>query len=161
MAPHVIEAEKQRLIVLLDEARCLTNTALDAVDPDHIVHVATQWTAKDVVGHILVWEEEALRSLEALAAGEGHYVIADFTTFEAYNARDAARRRDHTLAHLRAELTRVHEHAKAILSDLPAEAFAQVFPFPWPWAGTLSEMMAIMAAHERSHAQEILDVTEK
>ncbi len=159
MDAHEVETEKQRLIALLDEARRLTDVALDAADPDHIVHPDTQWTAKDVAGHILVWEEEALRSLEALAAGEAYYVIADFTTFEDYNARDVAQRRAHTLTHLRAELTRVRERAKAILRDLPAETFTLLIPFPWPGNGWLSDMMSIMAAHERSHARQILDAT--
>lgn len=156
MDPHEIEAEKQRLIALLDEARRVTDSALDTVAPDQIVHPATGWTAHDVAGHILAWEEEALRSLQALAADEDDYVIAEFTTFEDYNARDAAIRRTHTLDHLRAELARVREEAKAILRDLPPQQFTRTLRFPWPWAGTLSEMMVIMAAHERSHARQIL-----
>jgi uncharacterized protein (TIGR03083 family) len=150
-----IDREKARLIGLLDEARAYTLAVLDGLDPARRVHPATGWRVKDVVAHILVWEEEALLALQALSDGRSFYTIPNFVSFDDYNRRDYERRKDVPLDQLLADLHAVREDAKAILQALPPERFTGTMPFPWPWAGSLSEMMAIMAAHERGHSTEI------
>jgi uncharacterized protein (TIGR03083 family) len=150
-----ISREKARLIGLLDEARACTLAVLDGVDPARCVHPATGWRVKDVVAHILVWEEEALRSLQALRVGPSFYTIPNFVSFDDYNRRAYERRKDVPLDQLLADLRAVRDDAKAILGALPPKCFTDPIPFPWPWAGTLSEMITIMAAHEHGHSSEI------
>jgi hypothetical protein len=150
-----INREKARLIGLLDEARVYTLAVLDGLDPARCVHPASGWRVKDVVAHILVWEEEALRSLQALRDEQPFYTIPNFVSFDDYNRRAYERRKDVPLDQLLADLHTVRQDAKTILGALPPERFTGTMPFPWPWEGTLSEMMAIMAAHERGHSSEI------
>jgi hypothetical protein len=154
-----VESEKARLVGELDSARRRTLDILKDADGDHIVHPATGWRVKDVVAHILIWEEEALAALRARQKGET-YTIAGFDSFESYNDRAFKRRRDAPFEQIKTELHDVREEMKTILLALPPERFAGSMVYPWPWTGSLSDMMAIMAAHERGHADEIRQATQ-
>jgi hypothetical protein len=149
-----VESEKARLIDELDSARRRTLSILKDADGNHVVHAATGWRVKDVVAHILIWEEEALAALRARQKGET-YTITGFDGFERYNARAFERWRDTPFEQIKTGLHDVREAMKMVLRALPPERFAGLMVYPWPWAGSLSDMMAIMAAHERSHADEI------
>jgi hypothetical protein len=148
------ETEKASLIDELDSARRRTLAILRDADEHHIVHAATGWRVKDVVAHILIWEEEALAALRARQKGET-YTIAGFDSFDSYNERAFERHRDTPFEQIKTGLHDVREEMKAILLALPPERFAGSMRYPWPWMGSLSDLMAIMAAHERSHADEI------
>jgi hypothetical protein len=155
MPPFEVEMEKRRLIQLLDDTRRTTVHILHEVNTDRVVHAESGWQVKDLVGHIVFWEEEALAWLLALKEGR-IYTIAEFVSFEAVNHHDYQRRRDHTYQHILDDFHAVRDRLKAALLALPAERFDQVMRFPWPWRGTLSEMIETMAAHEREHALEIV-----
>jgi hypothetical protein len=148
------ESEKASLIDELDSARRRTLDILKDADENHIVHPATGWRVKDVVAHILIWEEEALAALRARQKGET-YTIAGFDSFERYNERAFERWRDTPFEQIKTGLHDVREEMKVVLLALPPDRFAGSMVYPWPWMGSLSDLMAIMAAHECSHADEI------
>ncbi len=149
-----IDAEKTRLMDDLDSARRLTLAVLQDADENRIVHPESGWSVKDMAAHILIWEEEALAALRAWQKGET-YTIANFDSFDQYNERALARYRDRPLAQVKTELYTVREAIKTILRALPPDRFAGMMPYPWPWMGSLSDLMAIMAGHEREHADDI------
>jgi hypothetical protein len=149
-----IDAEKARLIDDLDDARRRTLAILQDADADRIVYPDSGWCVKDMVAHILIWEVEALAALRARQKGM-IYRIADFDSFDQYNERARTRYRDLPLAQIMMELHTVREAIKIILRALPPDCFAGVMAYPWPWMGSLSDMMGIMAEHERQHAAEI------
>ncbi|MBN2306275.1 MAG: DinB family protein [Anaerolineae bacterium] len=148
------------IIDRLDHARAETRRVLDGIDPDLIVHPVTGWRVKDVIGHILVWEEEALRSLRALHQDDQPYAIPDFGSFDTYNQRDYDRRREEPFEQLVAALEQVREDIKVALRAVPARWFEVELRFPWPDMGTLEHMMLIMAYHERGHIIEIARAVE-
>ncbi len=49
----------------------------------------------------------------------------------------------------------VREAIKTILRALPPDRFAGMMAYPWPRMGSLSDLIAIMAEHERQHADDI------
>ena len=149
-----IDAEKARLIDDLDDARYRTLVILRDADADCIVHPDSGWRVKDVAAHILIWEVEALAGLRARQKGET-YTIAAFDSFDQYNERAFIRYRDRSLDQIMTELHAVREAMKTILRALPSDRFAGMMAYPWPWTGSLSDLMAIMAEHERQHAEEI------
>jgi hypothetical protein len=159
MHHHEADVEKVRLIRLLDSARLRTLTILEGIDGDRVVHQDTGWRVKDVVGHIVFWEEEALAALVALKEGTA-YTIADFVSFDAYNQQDFRRRRNQPFLQIQDDLHAVRYRLKAALVALPPERFEGYMLFPWPQWGTLSHMIAIMAAHEYEHASEIVSAVE-
>ncbi|HVO68434.1 MAG TPA: DinB family protein [Aggregatilineaceae bacterium] len=159
MHHHEADAEKARLIRLLDNTRLRTLTLLQGIDGDRVVHQDTGWRVKDVVRHIVFWEEEVLAALIALKENTT-YIIGDFFSFDAYNHQDFQRRRDQPFLQIQDDLRTVRDRLKAALVALPPERFEGTMLFPWPQGGTLSDMMAIMAGHECEHVNEILSAVE-
>jgi hypothetical protein len=149
-----IEAEKARLVFELDSARRRTLDILKTADANRVVHPASGWRVKDLAAHILIWEEDALAALRARQNG-AVYRIDDFGSFESYNDRTIGRYRDMPMGEILAALHTAREAMKAILLALPPEHFAGLMPYPWPWMGSLSNMIEVMVRHERSHADEI------
>lgn len=147
--------EAQYLIALLDEARAYTLAVLGGADSTLIVHTGSGWTVRDVAGHILAWEQVALRAVQALESGAPAYTIPDFVSFDAVNVRLREQQRSLSFDDIRRELSEVRKQLKAVLTTLPAERFTNVFAFPWPGSGSLSKLVLIIAAHERGHAVEI------
>jgi hypothetical protein len=159
MHHHEADAEKARLVRLLDNTRLRTLTILEGIDGDRVVHPDTGWRVKDVVRHIVFWEEEALAALIALREG-ATYTIPDFVSFDAYNQQDFQRRRDQSFLQIQDDLRTVRNRLKTALIALPPERFDGTMLFPWPQGGTLSAMMAIMAGHECEHVNEIVSAVE-
>jgi hypothetical protein len=149
-----IEAEKVRLIFELDNARRRLLDILKDADENRVVYPVSGWRVKDMVAHVLIWEEEALLFLRAMQKGE-RYTIVDFVSFESYNERAIATRRETPYDELKASLHAVRDEMKTILRALPPERFAGMVMWPWPWMGSLSGMIEVMVEHERSHAEEI------
>lgn len=154
MQPHEADNEKARLIFALDTARRRTLEILKDADENRTVHPGSGWRVKDMVAHLLIWEEETLIALQALQKGE-KYVIADFGSFDSYNERAIAPRLDTPFEQLKTELHTVREQMKAALLALPPELFSGMMPYPWPWMGSLGNMIEVMVRHEQSHADEI------
>jgi hypothetical protein len=146
--------EKRCLIQLLDDARQDTLATLKQIDPELVVHPHSHWRVKDVVGHLAFWEEEAMRSLLALRDSR-IYTIAEFVSFDATNEEDYRRRRDQSFTSLLNDLRTVRERLKAALWAMPPGQFSGMMRFPWPWVGSLGELIETMAAHEREHLREI------
>lgn len=159
MQPQEAALEKRCLVQILDNARQDTLAALDAIDPEKVVHSSSGWRVKDLVGHIVFWEEEALASLLALKEGKV-YTIAEFISFDAYNDQDFKRRRSQPFNQILSDLHTTRERLKMALLAVPPERFSGIIRFPWPWQGTLTDLIMTMAAHEREHAREILRVAE-
>jgi hypothetical protein len=149
-----MQAEKDRLIRLLDATRHHTRIVLQRADPERVVHPDTGWRVKDVVGHILVWEEEALRAVSARQSGET-YTIPDFQNFDDYNQADFEQRRKVPFDQLLADLESVREQLKRAILDLPPDRLEGRMDFPWPGSGTFSTMIEIMAFHEDEHCAQI------
>lgn len=149
------DGDIRHVIALLDEARAYTLAVLGGADPAQVVHPGSGWTVRDVAGHILAWEVEALRALQALESGAAAYAIPDFVSFEVTNARLRDQQRALSFADVQRELVAVRQQFKAVLTAFPADRFADEFDFPWPGRGTIAELVLIIAAHERGHAVEI------
>jgi hypothetical protein len=147
-------AEKARLVGLLDDARAHTRAVLDGVDGERDVYSDTGWRVKDVIGHILVWEEEAVKAALARQKGES-YVIPDFSGFDEYNRRDYEQRRDQPFERLCAALESVRDELKDAINALSVEQMEGQMVFPWWLSGTVSQLIEIMALHEREHADQI------
>jgi hypothetical protein len=149
-----IDAEKARLIDDLDDARRRTLAILQDADADCIVYPDSGWCVKDMAAHILLWEVEALAAVRARQQGES-YTIADLDGVDQFSERGRVRYCGQSLTQIKTGLHTVRKEMKTILRALPPDCFAGMMAYPWPWTGSLSALMAIMAEHERQHADEI------
>ncbi len=83
--------------------------------------VAGDWSVKDVLAHVAIWEGESLRHLPAVAEG---LRPPRYGGIDAFNEREVAATRHLTLAEVRYGLGRIHDQLLRYLSGVPKSLFA-------------------------------------
>jgi hypothetical protein len=77
-----------------------------------------EWSVKDLLGHVAVWDDHAVASCRRLLAGEPGRPVE----WQALNEREAAKRRGRSVAEQRAEMEAAHARLLAFVRGLsPAE----------------------------------------
>jgi len=94
---------------------------LDRLDEDSFIRRGTiggsEWSAKDLAGHLADWEEYALRTLDEWRTGLRPW----FEDVDADPVNDEAisRHLDEGAADVRERFTELHERLRSALSDMP------------------------------------------
>ncbi len=85
--------------------------------------VVDEWSMKDLLGHIAFWAEKAAHDLQVIAAGRESEVEVPGSeqVTNQWNAREAAARKDETLAEARGEFAQSFEQARAALQAFPED----------------------------------------
>lgn len=96
-------------------------TAEDLTRPS----VIGEWTVKDVIAHVAIWEEEALAHLPTIAAGGRPPRYAATGGIDAFNAREVAGMRDLSLDEVLRHAARTHQRLLAYLDSVPEEQIAR------------------------------------
>jgi hypothetical protein len=152
MPSSSLDAKKERLVARLAASRAVLARVLAGIDPDRVVRPG--WTAKDLIGHVLMWEEGTACALEARQRDQT-YDVPGFESFDQYNAQAREEMRDVPLAEMHDRLGTARARLLAALHALTAEQFAAPIAFPHTWTGTITRLLRIIANHEREHAREI------
>lgn len=120
--------------------------------------VVDWWTLKDLLGHIAMWEQVALKFIsEYLQDGLPKPLgLKDDAALDTYNKRGAALRRDWPLARARDEFEATFRDLVAAVAPLSDSRLNAPLPAPWPEGYTLESLIAINSyEHEPEHAAQI------
>ena len=86
--------------------------------------VVGDWSVKDLLAHVTIWEEEALKYLPLIIAGGRPPRYATYGGIDAFNARMTEQKRALSLAAVRAQLDETHRRLVAFIESVPEEQFA-------------------------------------
>ncbi len=117
-------------IEILDEEHRAVRRLADRLTDAQLERPATigggDWSAKDLLGHLGAWEENALGALEAWRAGEAAPIDRALRArgLTVVNAEAAAADRARTAAAVRARFDSVQRRLIEALRAIPAEAWA-------------------------------------
>jgi hypothetical protein len=119
-------ATRQRLLRRLDDAWAdLAESYAGLTDARLVERGAVgDWSVKDVLAHVTIWEEEALRYLPVIAAGGRPPRYAESGGIDAFNARMAERRRELPLAEVRRQLDDTHRRLVDLVRGAPEDLIA-------------------------------------
>lgn len=144
--------ERTELIHQLEEARQELRAALEGIKSE--MEICPGWTSKELLAHIAGWDQVTIPSLRAHARGiepdasaTGDFDLVNVQLIETYQALSHSR--------MAGECERVRDELKTAIEEMPEERLAEPFLFPWGERGTVAELVAILAGHDREHAQEI------
>jgi hypothetical protein len=87
--------------------------------------VTGDWSVKDLLAHITVWEEEALTHLPAVMAGRTPPRYAASGGIDAFNARTMAAKQPLSLPDVLRQSEETHQRLVAFLATVPEEHFAR------------------------------------
>ncbi len=130
--------------------------------PDHEISsrpVLDGWTLKDLLGHIAMWEQVAVRFIadyrqDGCPKSLG---LNDESALDEFNQRGAALRREWPLERVRAEFDTAHRDLVASIQSLDDAQLNAPLPAPWPDGYSLAYLIAINSYdHQREHCEQIL-----
>jgi hypothetical protein len=134
--------------------------ALSETDLAKPVGHGSDWTAKDLIGHVAYAEGSMLPLIERALAGDSALPRADFD-IDRWNDSRVRRARDQSVADLLARLTASRQDALALLNRLSEADLDRPATHPTVGATTVAGIFRIIAAHERDHAHELRAIHEE
>ena len=116
--------------------------------------VVSEWSVKDLLGHMAFWAQQAAKNTELVKAGRQDEIARPDSpeTTDRWNARERFARADRPLAQVRRELEESHRRALTALADLPDEKLNLDLD-----GGTFLELFAVDTYdHYREHIAQVL-----
>lgn len=143
------EETRQEMLSLLEDTRRETRALLSSLDPNRVIHKDERaWRVRDIIGHLGVWNAEAVRSLQAYAQGGEYYCIPSEAKYYDYNGPAADERKTWTMEQLWAEYETAHDQLTQIVANLPDEKWEGEMLYPWNMRGTVEQLIRVMMYHE-------------
>lgn len=148
------ESEKIGLINRLGESHKTLRAAFKDTDLELVIHPATGWRIKDILGHIATWDRQAASSLVAFNEGS-MYSIKDFDE-DTFNKAEVSKARMLTDAQILEEWGPARRAFIEAVRDIPPDQFPGDLLFPWgDERGTISALVEYMLEHDLEHCAEI------
>jgi hypothetical protein len=141
--------DKAQLMRVFDWAHEKMRAVLPGIDC--CMEIYPNWTIKEMLAHLVGWDDATAMTLRAFGAGQPTSRLA-VRGIDAYNAQIVAERADLQYEQIVREWELVREQLKAILNDLPAERLGDMIVSPWGPVMTVARLVAIIAYHEVEHA---------
>lgn len=147
---------KEDMLTRLAESRRDLHRAAQGLSEEEMTEVQVEgvWTIKDVLGHIVSWEEICLEPLRCYADGDPFKVEA-IKDYLVLNEDLAANKQDIPLDAILGELDAIRQELVAAASKLSAEQWEQRVLFPWGDEGPVAEMLDELYQHELEHVHAI------
>ena len=115
---------------------------------------ASDWTVKDLIGHIAYAEGSMIPLARGGAAGEAHAQPPDFD-IDRWNDSRVRRAREQTVPQLLDRLASSREQLLALLDGLGDAELDRPVHHPTQRDTTVAGIFRIIAGHERLHAEEL------
>lgn len=114
--------KKDELLVRVREARARLDAALGGLSEEDATRVGltSEWSVKDCLAHIAMWEREGVRVLQDIFAGT-YRPRYDDETIERRNRESVAEWRGRSYSEVSGELKEAHAEFVALLEGLPEE----------------------------------------
>ena len=140
MAP-VEPQDKASLLRRIDESRARFEQALAAAGDLETPLRGDGWSARDIAGHVAVWERRLARDIEATLRGETPERPEPGYTWEqmdALNIRDMEAMRAQSLVEVMAESRAAFAETRALVASLTEDLLFSPGHFPWTETDTLA-----------------------
>jgi hypothetical protein len=134
--------------------------ALEGIPEETIVKrpVVEWWTIKDLLGHIAMWEQVAIKFITEYKQDGVPKMLGmnDDAAIDKHNKREATIRRDWSLARVRAEFDAAHRGLIAAIETLSDAGLVRQLPAPWGQGDTLEKLIAVNSyQHNPEHIEQI------
>lgn len=119
---------RQRLLKQLDKAWTALAESYAGLPDAQLTEpgVVENWSVKDILAHVTIWEEEALKYLPLIASGERppRYSVM-YGGINAFNAQMTEQKRALSLSEVLAQLAETHRQLIDYIQSVPEELFTQ------------------------------------
>ena len=131
-----ITPRQKKFLERLSTTRERLLQAIENLDPEILIHskVVDDWTVKDLIGHIVSWDEEFRAEIEIILAGRHpgyEYQISDDNDFSVWNDAWIGQKRDWSWQRILVDLDRDTQEAADLILRLQPEDYQQRGVTPW------------------------------
>lgn len=144
--------QRPQLVEQLKQARSEMIAHLDEIDKNRKIYPL--WTIREILAHIVGWDDAVIASLKAHTAGREPATPAS-RGIDAYNAETVATRQGLTYDHIYREYLHTRATLIELVESLPLEKIEQPFALPWGDEGDLNLLLKIFIDHEIEHAGDV------
>jgi hypothetical protein len=119
---------KEQLLERLDKAWTELKESYAGLPDAQLVQtgVVGDWSVKDILAHVSTWEEEALKHLPHILAGETPpRYSATYGGIDAFNSLMTERKRELSLAQVLGQLDETHRQLVEYVRNAPEEQFTR------------------------------------
>jgi uncharacterized protein (TIGR03083 family) len=140
----------------LREAHTVLARALDPLTEEQAaqIMVTPEWSIKDAVGHLAGANRGMFGIAQRMAEGKDPQLPEGYDN-DVYNARQVAKRKEQSLAQIRAELDATHAELLAFLDRVTPQQLAQMGEHPLYGEVVLRDLLVIIYTHQITHCNEI------
>jgi hypothetical protein len=117
----------EQLLHRLDKAWTVFQASYSGLPDAQLLEpgVIGAWSVRDILAHVTIWEEEALRHLPLIIAGGRPPRYVTYGGIDAFNARLIAEKRGFSLADVRGQLAETHRRLIEFVRSAPADQFTR------------------------------------
>jgi hypothetical protein len=152
-----VEATRQQMLQLLEATRRETRLALSNVDFEGVIYnEQPAWRVRDIIGHVGVWNNEAVRSLRAYFGGGEYHCIPSEEEYDEYNLAAVEERRTWDAEQVWGEYESANDQLKELVESIPPERWTGELLYPWNDRGTIQYLIEVMMQHEVEHRESIV-----
>jgi uncharacterized damage-inducible protein DinB len=123
--------------------------------------VEGEWTIKDLLAHIIAWDEICLVPLRRFSQGQ-QFQPEIIKNSDIWNKPQVEKRQDQAVSTLLRELTRIRLELLAATQRLDDTQWKMSIEMPWGGEkGTVASLLSGLASHELRHTQSIMNFREE
>lgn len=148
--------EKEELIESWRRARKLFFDSVEGLSEEDasVADSMGSWSVKDVVAHLIFWDEELLRSIEALLKGDRPAFLDE--DWDSLNARAVEKRVDQSLEEMLRDLRVSGRKVKGVMARLDEGQFSLSRGQKWKaWDVTIEWLVSGNTGHDVHHARRV------
>jgi hypothetical protein len=123
-------------------------------DVDRLMEIYPGWTIKEVLSHLVGWDDATILALQNFAASSPPLMTA-MRGIDYYNSQTVAERKELDYDQIVREWEWVRGQLMPILEQLTQENLATTIVTPWGSSMQIEDMINIMIDHEKEHAEVI------
>jgi hypothetical protein len=119
---------REQLLRKIDEAWTMLHASYAGLTDAQMTEagVTGDWSAKDILAHVTIWEEEALKYLPLIAeGGTPPRYAAKYGGIDTFNAQMLAHRKSLSLSRVLDELNKTHDRLVRYVAGVPDEQFVR------------------------------------
>ncbi len=143
---------KTEIIQEFNAARAKTRALLPEIDGK--MQIYPNWTIKEVLSHLIGWDDANIMALEAFATGQPPVAPA-LRGVDFYNAQIIEEREALSYEQIVSEWEWAREQLITVLDKLTETDLQSNIVAPWGISMSVLELLTRMAAHEKEHAETI------
>lgn len=149
--------EKKHLIDLLSESQLITLEALEGIDFEMRVYAESNWTIRDVIGHLATWDRQVTKSLRAYQEGSEYSIPNLGDGEDDFNQQAVMEQRKLIAQQVFADWDQARREFKAAVQEIPLELFPSDLLYPWgDERGGIAKLVRYMVEHDSEHREEIV-----